>query len=173
VPPDWLLADLCVCVMLLTYALQGSGIMTNRTPQPIGEKRHTVGQSYDTASGRVFTMTTRGDVTMTTVCLKADQQARVIPVSATDDVITGGPLITINEVKTPTSPPELLPSIYDVTSMAETSRTRTLDLCGSGVSVMSSLTPLIPPKSPLDDLRPGPSWISPQMPRVVCWLAWT
>ncbi|XP_072235091.1 protein 4.1-like isoform X3 [Leuresthes tenuis] len=145
---------------------EGSGIMTNQAPQPIGEKCHMVGQSYDTASGRVFTMMTRGDVTMTTACIKADQQVRVIPVSATDDVITGRPLITISEVKTPTSPPELLPSTYDVTSMAETSRTRTLDLCGSGVSVMSSLTPLIPPKSPLDDFRPGPSWISPQMPRV-------
>ncbi|XP_024858788.1 band 4.1-like protein 3a isoform X3 [Kryptolebias marmoratus] len=135
--------------------------------EPIRQKSYTVGRSYDTTSGEVLslmtgdtvtmaTMTARDNVTMTTASIKAGQRIRFIPLSATDDVITERPLITIHEAKTPTSPPEPLIGVIS------TSGTRTLDLSGGGVS----LTPLTLPKSPLDELSPAPSRTSPSMTRV-------
>ncbi|XP_068593232.1 band 4.1-like protein 3a isoform X1 [Cebidichthys violaceus] len=122
------------------------GFIANRAPpQPIREKSYTVGRSYDTASGRVVTMTITNDssdVTVTTACTEMGRPVRIIPLSH-DDVITGGPLITIQEVKTPTSPSE--PPI-------------TSDLIrGGGASVISPLTPLFPPKPSLDELSLSPA----------------
>lgn len=125
--------------------------------QPIREWDYTVGQSYDTASGRVITMTTRDDcpgVTMATEGDKAVGQVRIIPLS-TGDVITGAPLVTISEVKTPS------PTERDVIHSEDASRVR-LDQQG-GASV---LTPA--------QLGSGRS---PSPVRVVCllvgwWLAW-
>ncbi|XP_041816975.1 band 4.1-like protein 3a [Chelmon rostratus] len=144
-----------------------SGIITNLVlPQPIREKSYTVGRSYDTTSGRVITMTTRddsSDVTTTTGSIEMDMQVRIIPLSTADDVITGGPLITIREVKTPTSPSELplgvSDFINDVTSGNDTrgGGVRSLDLHGGGASVISCLTPPVPPKSPLDESNPSPA----------------
>ncbi|XP_075941373.1 band 4.1-like protein 3 isoform X8 [Anarhichas minor] len=77
------------------------GFIANRAPpQPIREKSYTVGRSYDTASGRVVTMTITddsSDVTVTTVRTGMSRPVRIIPLSTADDVITGGPLITIRE----------------------------------------------------------------------------
>ncbi|XP_069576280.1 protein 4.1-like isoform X2 [Brachyistius frenatus] len=150
------------------------GVMTDQPPpEPIREKSYTVGRSYDTASGRVFTMTSGddSDVPVTTACLKAGQQVHMVPVSS-DDVITGGPLNTICEVKTPTSPLEQPPSVCDAISdvifVAEINGggARTVDLREGGVSVMSSLSALPLPKSSVDELSPVPSRISPSMARV-------
>lgn len=124
--------------MCLICALQVGGVLVNQahpqaaslqlsqspdsspSHQPIREKSYTLGRSYDTASGRVVTLTTKDaredlDVTMTktstdkTVTMetgrRAGEQVKIIPLSAEDDVISGTPLITIREVKTPTSPP--------------------------------------------------------------------
>ncbi|XP_075941368.1 band 4.1-like protein 3 isoform X3 [Anarhichas minor] len=123
------------------------GFIANRAPpQPIREKSYTVGRSYDTASGRVVTMTITddsSDVTVTTVRTGMSRPVRIIPLSTADDVITGGPLITIREVKTPTSPSE--PPINS-------------DLIRrGGASVISPLTPLLPPKPPLDELSLSPA----------------
>ncbi|XP_076577635.1 band 4.1-like protein 3a isoform X3 [Chaetodon auriga] len=146
-----------------------SGTITNLVlPQPIREKSYTVGRSYDTSSGRVITMTTRddsSDVTMTTGNIEMDTQFRIIPLSTADDVITGGPLITICEVKTPTSPPEIVPGVCDIINDAISGNdTRgggvsSLDLQQGGAPVISPLTPLVPLKSPLDEpiLSPAPS----------------
>ncbi|MEQ2289772.1 hypothetical protein AMECASPLE_036667, partial [Ameca splendens] len=140
---------------------EGGGFVENQAAaQPIREKHHTMGRSYDTTTGRVLSMLTEDDVTMTTASVKPGHLDRCIPVSATDDVITGGPLGTLREVKTPTSPLESLPAVYDVTSMDE-----------GGVFVMSSLAPLTLPKSPLGGLGPTPR-ASPSTTRLVCWLAW-
>lgn len=175
-----------MCLMLLTCALQGGVVITNRAPpQPIREKTYTVGRCYDTASGRVITMTTtddHSDVIMTTGSIETSGQVRIIPLSNTDDVITGGPLITIREVKTPTSPSEPPSAICDFTSdviCADDTRrggSRSLDLHGGGASLISPLTPLLLPKSPLGELNlsptltPGPMTgrTSPSMARVVC-----
>ncbi|XP_073344375.1 band 4.1-like protein 3a [Pagrus major] len=135
------------------------GVMTNQyPPQPIREKSYTVGRSYDTASGRVVTMTTSddsSDVTMTTGTIEMDRQVRIIPLSSADDVITGGPLITICEVKTPTSPSEQLPGICDIISDVFTGD----DTRGGGTraSVISPLTPRLRPKSPPDELNLSPT----------------
>ncbi|XP_038566981.1 band 4.1-like protein 3 isoform X2 [Micropterus salmoides] len=164
----------------------GGVVITNRAPpQPIREKTYTVGRCYDTASGRVITMTTtddHSDVIMTTGSIETSGQVRIIPLSNTDDVITGGPLITIREVKTPTSPSEPPSAICDFTSdviCADDTRrggSRSLDLHGGGASLISPLTPLLLPKSPLGELNlsptltPGPMTgrTSPSMARVVC-----
>ncbi|KAK9527369.1 hypothetical protein VZT92_013938 [Zoarces viviparus] len=123
------------------------GFIANRAPpQPIRKNSYTVGRSYDTASGRVVTMTITddiSDVTVTTVRRGMNRPVRIIPLSTADDVITGGPLITIREVKTPTSPSE--PPINS-------------DLIRrGGASVISRLTPLLPPKPPLDELSLSPA----------------
>ncbi|XP_030253760.1 protein 4.1-like isoform X1 [Sparus aurata] len=152
------------------------GVMTNQyPPQPIREKGYTVGRSYDTASGRVITMTTiddSSDVTMTTGIIEMDRQVRILPLSSADDVITGGPLITICEVKTPTSPLEQPPGVCDIISDVFSED----DTRGGGAraSAISPLTPVLPRKSPLDELNlsptplPGPltGRTSPSMARV-------
>lgn len=185
---DWLMS-LCVCLMLLNCALQEGGFITNQAPpQPIRGKSYTVGRSYDTSSGRVVTMMTSDDspdVTMTTMSIDTGRQVRIIPLSTVDDVITGGPLITIREVKTPTSPSELPPgvcgTISDVISGDDTrgGGGRSLDLRGVEAYMSSPLTPVLPPKSPLDKLNLSPtpspghlsSRTSPSTARVVRWLA--
>ncbi|XP_070841710.1 band 4.1-like protein 3a isoform X3 [Chaetodon trifascialis] len=146
-----------------------SGTITNLVlPQPIRGKSYTVGRSYDTSSGRVITMTTRDDstdVTIATGNIEMDMQFRIIPLSTADDVITGGPLITICEVKTPTSPPEIAPSVCDIfNDVISGNDTRgggvsSLDLHQGEAPVISPLTPLVPLKSPLDEpiLSPAPS----------------
>ncbi|XP_028288592.1 band 4.1-like protein 3a isoform X2 [Parambassis ranga] len=144
-------------------------IMTSQAPpHSLRGKSYTVGKSYDTASGMVFTMATGGhfsDVTMTTANIKESQQLRVIPVSTAEDVTRGGPLTTIREVKTPTSPSEPPPSVSDISTAATNGgKANILDLCG--VSVMSSMAPAPTPKSPLDDSNPGPFRTSPSMARV-------
>nr|XP_019968252.1 PREDICTED: band 4.1-like protein 3 isoform X1 [Paralichthys olivaceus] len=145
------------------------GVITNqRSPQPIREKSYTVGRSYDTTSGRTVTMTTRdnsSDVAMTP-SIDLDRQVRVIPLSAADDVITGGSLMTICEVKTPISPSEPLSTICVVISETGGSGVRALDPRGAGGSVM---TPLLHPRSPVEELNlsPAPSRKSPSMARVV------
>ncbi|XP_077952595.1 band 4.1-like protein 3 isoform X5 [Gasterosteus aculeatus] len=81
---------------------EGGFIVNQAPPQLIREKSYTVGQSYDTASGRVVTMTmTDGssDVTTTTASMEMGRQVRIIPLSTTDHVIAGGPLITIRKPK--------------------------------------------------------------------------
>ncbi|XP_069368072.1 band 4.1-like protein 3a isoform X3 [Paralichthys olivaceus] len=144
------------------------GVITNqRSPQPIREKSYTVGRSYDTTSGRTVTMTTRdnsSDVAMTP-SIDLDRQVRVIPLSAADDVITGGSLMTICEVKTPISPSEPLSTICVVISETGGSGVRALDPRGAGGSVM---TPLLHPRSPVEELNlsPAPSRKSPSMARV-------
>ncbi|XP_054863037.1 band 4.1-like protein 3a isoform X2 [Amphiprion ocellaris] len=144
------------------------GVTANPAPfQPIREKSYTVGRSYDTTSGRVVAMTTTDDRSNGTVMSeRVGPQVQTAPVSTADDVITGGPLITIHEVKTPTSPSELPPSICDIISVAKTSRATSLDLCGGGVSVMSPVSPLSPalgrmspcvarvPKPTFDEMSP-------------------
>ncbi|XP_071340281.1 protein 4.1-like isoform X2 [Trachinotus anak] len=149
-------------------------VTTNQAPtQPIREKSYTVGRSYDTTSGRIVTMTTRDDsshVTMTNT--EIGRQVRVIPLSTIDNVITDGPLITICEVKTPTSPSEQPPGfcgiINDVINETRECGARVLELQGGGASVMSHLTPHLGPKSPVDELNlsPAPSRKSPSMARV-------
>nr|XP_040025543.1 uncharacterized protein LOC120814196 isoform X3 [Gasterosteus aculeatus aculeatus] len=81
---------------------EGGFIVNQAPPQLIREKSYTVGQSYDTASGRVVTMTmTDGssDVTTTTASMEMGRQVRIIPLSTTDHVIAGRPLITIRKPK--------------------------------------------------------------------------
>ncbi|XP_022070729.1 band 4.1-like protein 3a isoform X3 [Acanthochromis polyacanthus] len=147
---------------------EGGGVTANPTSsQPIREKSYTVGRSYDTTSGRVVAMTTTdGRSDGTVMSERAGCQIQTTPVSTTDDVITGGPLITIQEVKTPTSPSEAPPTICDIISVAKTSRATSLDLCGGGVSVMSPMSPLSPalsrtspraarvPKPTFDEMSP-------------------
>lgn len=144
--------------------------MTSQAPSHTHRRKSlTVGRSYDTASGRVLTMATGGhvsDVTMTTANIKESQQLRVIPVSTEEDVTRGGPLTTIREVKTPTSPSEPPPSLSDISTAATNGgKANILDLCG--VSVMSSMAPTPTQKSPLDDSNPGPCGTSHSMARVV------
>ncbi|XP_051240890.1 band 4.1-like protein 3a isoform X2 [Dicentrarchus labrax] len=142
-------------------AAEGGVIKNQAPPQPIREKSYTVGRSYDTASGRVVTMTTRDDssnIAMGTGSAETGRQVRIIPLATADDVITPGPLITILEVKTPTSPSEPPPGVCDIiTDVTRGSGVRRLDLRGGGASVISPLTPLLPPKSPLAELNPVPS----------------
>uniref|UniRef100_A0A7N9AMP3 Erythrocyte membrane protein band 4.1-like 3a n=1 Tax=Mastacembelus armatus TaxID=205130 RepID=A0A7N9AMP3_9TELE len=66
-----------------------------------GGQLYTVGRSYDTTSGKVVTMTTRDESSDITVT-KTSFETGITP---------GGPLITIREVKTPTSPSESPSSI--------------------------------------------------------------
>ncbi|TDG95935.1 hypothetical protein EPR50_G00243670 [Perca flavescens] len=109
------------------------GGITNRAPpQPIREKSYAVGRSYDTASGKVVTVTTADNL-----------QVRVIPLSTTDDVITGGPLVTIQEVKTPTSPAETPPGAWASGDVIG-------DVIGGGGAS-------VPPKVALDELRLSPA----------------
>lgn len=149
--------------------------MTNQTgsPQPIRQKSYTVGRSYDTASGRVVSLRTDdivavttvapgNSVPMTTASFQVGQKMSLIPLSATDDVITERPLMTICEVKTPTSPHEPVLDVF------RTPGTEPLVQSGGKVS----LTPPTLPKSPLDGLSPAPSRSSPSLTRVVRWLLW-
>lgn len=140
--------------MLLTCALQEGGFIVNQAPpQLIREKSYTVGQSYDTASGRVVTMTmTDGssDVTTTTASMEMGRQVRIIPLSTTDHVIAGGPLITIRKVKMPTSPPSAVCGIKSDIIFRDGHR-------GGKASGISTLTPVLPPKSPFKELRLSPA----------------
>ncbi|XP_018542464.1 band 4.1-like protein 3 isoform X3 [Lates calcarifer] len=148
------------------------GVTTNQA-QPIREKSYTVGRSYDTTSGRIITMTTSDDSLDVAMIPSAEvgRQVRVIPLSTADDVITGGPLITIREVKTPTSPLEPSPSLCgilnDVIGETRGVGAKLLDQEG-GAAVMPPLTPLLHPKSPVDELSLSPalSRKSPSMARV-------
>ncbi|XP_074549125.1 protein 4.1-like isoform X2 [Halichoeres trimaculatus] len=130
------------------------GVISNQaSSQPIKEKNFTVGRSYDTTSGIVVTMTMDNvpDVTMTPGIIEMDRQVRIIPLSSADDVTKGGQLITIQEVKTPTSPLEPPPGPYDITRhVISVPGTRSLDLPESGASLLA-------PKSPLDDLNLSPA----------------
>ncbi|XP_037619278.1 protein 4.1-like isoform X3 [Sebastes umbrosus] len=127
--------------------------------EPIREKSYTVGRSYDTASGRVVTMTIKddnSDVTMTTASIEMGRQVKILPLSTADDVIIGGPLITIREVKTPTSPSEPPAGVCGVSGdVIGGDNPR-----GGGASVISPFTSLhiLPPKPPLSlspALSPG------------------
>ncbi|XP_026148599.1 band 4.1-like protein 3 [Mastacembelus armatus] len=125
--------------------------------EPVRERSYTVGRSYDTTSGKVVTMTTRDESSDITVT-KTSFETGITP---------GGPLITIREVKTPTSPSESPSSICDVISDKTGVGAKILDLSPGKASV-SPLTPLLRPKSPLDDLNlsPSPGRKSPSMARV-------
>ncbi|XP_078100450.1 protein 4.1-like [Sander vitreus] len=105
------------------------GIKNRSPPQPIREKSYAVGRSYDTASGKVVAVTTADNL-----------QVRVIPLSTADDVIIGGPLVTIQEVKTPTSPSEPPPGASDISG----------DVIGGGGAFVA-------PKFVLDELRLSPA----------------
>ncbi|XP_078138472.1 protein 4.1-like [Centroberyx gerrardi] len=129
-------------------ATEEGGVLVNRAPpqptslqlsqshdgspgrQPIREKSYTLGRSYDTASGRVVTMTTKNigedsDVTMTTT---------------SDDVIIAGPLITIREVKTPTSPPATPQAVNapTVTTTNTTTSTNTVFTTSTTINISST-----------------------------------
>uniref|UniRef100_A0A3Q0T0U1 Erythrocyte membrane protein band 4.1 like 3 n=1 Tax=Amphilophus citrinellus TaxID=61819 RepID=A0A3Q0T0U1_AMPCI len=174
----WHLISCLVCayLMLLTCTLQEGGFMTNQAPpQPFKKKSYTVGRSYCTASGKVFTMTILDDIsdaTVTTASVEPHQKVRRFSQSTTDEELPGKPLISIPEVKTQTSTLELLPRVCDVSrdiiSVAETRRggSKTLELGGGKVSVKSSLSLPTPPTSSLDKL--SPSRISPSLSAVVC-----
>ncbi|XP_076014426.1 band 4.1-like protein 3a [Genypterus blacodes] len=167
--------------------------------QPIREKSYTLGQTYDTASGQVVTVMTKNtaadrcDFTMTTTRVekvvsmdsgrRKKEQMKVIPLSSMEDVIAGGHLITIQEVKTPTSPLE--PPSAESTTAAKMSReyestggfisgytssredtgrggARTLDFLGdreSGISPLTPISPLppLPPRSPRSPFLPPKS----------------
>nr|XP_020481102.1 LOW QUALITY PROTEIN: protein 4.1-like [Monopterus albus] len=128
------------------------GVVIKEALQPVRKKSYTVGRSYDTTSGRVVTMTTMddtSDIALTT--------------STETGVVTGGLLITIQEVKTPSSPSE---NICDVVCETRGARAQTLDLGLGGTSVMSPLDPLHLPKSPLDELSLSPGRKSPSTARV-------
>ncbi|XP_060920543.1 band 4.1-like protein 3 isoform X2 [Labrus mixtus] len=122
----------------------GGVISSQCSPQPMREKSYTVGRSYDTASGRVITMLScDSNVTMTTGSIAMAKQFTIIPLSPTDDVIIGGPLIAIKEVKTPTSPSEPAPGVSDIISDVRVS-----DTGGVGGGAYLSAR-----KSPLDELN--------------------
>ncbi|XP_062236011.1 band 4.1-like protein 3 isoform X2 [Platichthys flesus] len=132
------------------------GVITNQQyPKPIREKSYTVGRSYDTTSGRTVTMTSKdnsSDVAMT----PSNETDRHLPLSTVDDVITGGALMTICEVKTPVSPAEPLSTV-----MSETG--------GSGVRALGwEMPPLLHPRSPVGEpnLSPASSRKSPSTARV-------
>ncbi|XP_041670604.1 band 4.1-like protein 3 [Cheilinus undulatus] len=131
----------------------GGAISNQSSPQPMKEKSYTVGRSYDTASGRVITMTIDNDgsdVTMTTGSFDLPRQVRIIPLSPTDDVITGQPL------KILTPPLEASPGFGDVISDVigvsgiSGGGARSLDLLGARASLSA-------PKSPLEELNLSPS----------------
>ncbi|XP_042084108.1 band 4.1-like protein 3a isoform X1 [Haplochromis burtoni] len=139
------------------------GFMTNQAPpRPFKKKSYTVGQTYCTVSGRVFTMTIMddsSDATMTTASVKPCQQVQHISQLTADDDITEGPLIAIPEVKTPTSPSDLPPvDNRQMISVAEG-----LDFCGARVSVKSFPAT---PTSSLDKLSPISGRKSPFMAAV-------
>lgn len=137
--------------------------MTNQArPQPFKKKSYTVGQTYCTVSGRVFTMTIMddsSDATMTTASVKPRQQAQRISQLTADDDITEGPLIAIPEVKTPTSPLDLPPvDNRQMISVAEG-----LDFCGVSVKSFPAT-----PTSSLDKPISISGRKSPLMAAVVC-----
>lgn len=115
---DWTF-DWFISFMLLTCTLQEGGVKSNQTPT-VREKSYTVGRIYDTMSGRVVTMTTRGDVS---------------DVAASTRVTGERPLITICEVKTPTSPSE---PVCDVISKLRASGEQSLDVGWDEVSKLPS-----------------------------------
>lgn len=150
--------------MLINRALQEGGVMTNQSPtQPVREKSYAVGRSYDTMSGRVITMTTCSDSSDVTMKTTLRQNAET-------GVVREEPLITIHEVKTPTSPVEPAVSICEQAG----EMTRTLDIKGGVVSMTSTQHPFQPPELPVDELKlsPTPGRKSPYLVRVVCWQAW-
>ncbi|XP_068604398.1 band 4.1-like protein 3a [Brachionichthys hirsutus] len=129
------------------------GVNTNQArPRPVREKSYAVGRSYCTSSGSVVTMTTRedcSDVTLTTGIIESGRRVKIFPLSTTDDVITGGPLITIREVKTPTSPSEVQPTVCDISSdVIGGDASGRLDLHGGRAPPPRHL-----PKSPLNELN--------------------
>ncbi|KAM4543512.1 band 4.1-like protein 3 isoform 2-T2 [Fundulus diaphanus] len=141
---------------------EGGGLMTNQAAaQPIRDEHYTVGRSYDTTTGRVHSLLDEDDVTMPPAGIRPAHFDRTIPVSATDDVITVGPLVTICEVKTPTSPLEPRAAVCDVICASESSRD------GGGVFMMSSLggSSPAPRASPSMARVPEPSFdeMSPEL----------
>lgn len=139
--------------------------MTARAPpHPVKQKSYTVGQSYYTASGRVVTMTTTDNslaVTMDTGW--PGRQVKVSPLYAIDDVPMGGRLVPIGEVKTPTSPLELV------------SKETGEGFQGDGpAQVRGGAASLLLPRAPPDKLSPthSPGQLSgrtsPSVASVVC-----
>lgn len=156
--------SICMCLMLHTCALQEGGVITDQAPpHPVKQKSYTEGQSYDTASGRVITMTSSDNCfTLNVDTGWADRQVRGMPLHTADDVTTGGRLITIREV-TPTSPRELRPGACDAVR----------DVSGEGGSkgggptnVTPAVTPLLLPSALPDKLRSthSPGHLSGRMP---------
>ncbi|KAM6900746.1 band 4.1-like protein 3 [Xenentodon cancila] len=144
---------------------EGAALTNQAPPEPIREKHHTIGQRYEATSGRAFSMMTGGNVTMMTTDMMVGEEVQIIPVSTTDDVIPGGPLLTIGEVRTLALPSEQS-TTEDNCDEGSKDKARTYDLCGGGVSVISSLSSLHLPKSPLDDISPASGRTSPSMARV-------
>ncbi|TWW70586.1 Band 4.1-like protein 2 [Takifugu flavidus] len=144
----------CVCLMLHTCALQEGGAITEQAPpRPVREKSYTEGQSYDTASGRVVTMTSSD--TCFTVTMETDwvgRQVRGVPRPTADDLVAGAGLMTITEVKTPTSPVELRPGVCDAVR----------DVTGGGGA------PLLLPSALPGHLKPthAPAHLPPSMTSV-------
>ncbi|CAN9506201.1 unnamed protein product [Ophioblennius macclurei] len=112
--------------------------------EPIEERSYTVGRSYDTASGSVLTMTTRGDDSDVTIATERLDVYRV------------GPMITICEVKTPMSPvcnDVGNPGALDLWGDGVTSLKFPLDELGSAHSRTSpSMTHV--PKPTFDEMSP-------------------
>ncbi|XP_061568977.1 band 4.1-like protein 3a isoform X6 [Cololabis saira] len=144
---------------------EGAALNNQALPEPIGEEHHTIEQSFETSPGGAFPMMTGDNVTMVMTDMMVGQQTQKSPVSTTDDVMPGAPLITIGEVRTLASPLEQ-PTAEDNCDESSKDKARTLDLFGGGVSVISSLSSLCLPKSPLDDLSPASGRTSPSMARV-------
>lgn len=138
-----------------TCALQEGGVIAEQAPpRPVKGKSCTEGQSYDTASGRVVTMTS-GDSCFT-VTMGTDwggRQVRGAPPPTADDLVAGGGLMTITEVKTPTSPVELPPGVCDAVR----------DVTSGGGA------PLLLPSALPHQLQPtyAPAHLSPSMTDVV------
>lgn len=141
--------------MLHTCAPQEGGVRAEQAP-PRPVKGRTEGQSYDTASGRVVAVTS-GDNCFT-VAMETDwggRQVRGVPLPTADDLVAGGGLTTIAEVKTPTSPVE--PGAGPGACAAAR------DVTGGG-----GAPPLLPSGLP-DQLKPtyAPAHLSPSMTDVV------
>lgn len=135
--------------MLLTCALQESGVITNQASlQPITEKSHITGRSYYTGTGADMAVTTKDDSSDVAM--------------ATGRFETGKP-VTIGAVKIPTSPLEPMPGFSDVISGD--------DIRGGEVRMLD-----LPPVSPPDKLSLSPAPLScplgrrtsPSVARVVC-----
>ncbi|XP_056869505.1 protein 4.1-like isoform X3 [Takifugu flavidus] len=134
-------------------SVEGGAITEQAPPRPVREKSYTEGQSYDTASGRVVTMTSSD--TCFTVTMETDwvgRQVRGVPRPTADDLVAGAGLMTITEVKTPTSPVELRPGVCDAVR----------DVTGGGGA------PLLLPSALPGHLKPthAPAHLPPSMTSV-------